>query len=81
MAAKTFSISMDERAYRHVKAEADRAGMSVAAWIAKAAREKIQRDAATEVAELDQRTDDDWAIWSEHNESDTGKPGSGSSAA
>ena len=47
MSVKTFSISMGERAYRQARAEADRAGLSMSAWMTRAAREKIQRDAAS----------------------------------
>ena len=46
MSVKTFSISMGERAYRQARAEADRAGLSMSAWMTRAAREKTQRDAA-----------------------------------
>ena len=81
MAVKTFSISMDERAYRHAKTEATRAGVSMSAWIARAAREKVQRDAATQVAETDRRTGNAWAEWSETNERDQDNPDADRGAA
>ena len=67
MSVKTFSISMGERAYRQARAEADRAGLSMSAWMTRAAREKIQRDAASAAAEADRRTGHDWAEWTESN--------------
>ena len=70
MAVKTFSISMGERAYRQARAEADRAGLTMSAWMTRAAREKIQRDAAARIAEADQRTGHAWADWAEANAGD-----------
>lgn len=81
VAVKTFSISMDERAYRQAKTEADRAGVSMSAWMARAAREKIQRAAAVHVAETDRRTGDAWAQWTETSESDLDPPEAGRGAA
>ena len=70
MSVKTFSISMGERAYRQARAEADRAGLSMSAWMTRAAREKIQRDAASAIAEADRVTGHDWADWTEANAGD-----------
>jgi hypothetical protein len=80
MSVKTFSISMGERAYRQARAEADRAGLSMSAWMTRAAREKIQRDAASAIAEADRLTGHDWAEWTEANASDF-PPGAGKGAA
>jgi len=44
---------MDERTYRQAKAAADRAGLPMSVWISRSAKEKVQRDAAVTVAELD----------------------------
>lgn len=49
----------------------------MSAWMTRAAREKIQRDAAVHVAEADRRTDDAWAEWTEANERDFDLPDSG----
>ena len=76
MSVKTFSISMAERAYRQAREEAKRAGVSMSAWMTRAAREKLQRDAAASIAEADARTGHDWADWSEANAGDF--PGHGS---
>lgn len=81
MPVKTFSISMDERAYRQVKAEADRTGVSVSAWMTRAAREKVQRDAAVPVAEADRRTAHAWVGWTEMNERDFDNPEPGKAVA
>lgn len=81
MAVKTFSISMDERTHRQARAAAEHAGTSVSAWIARAAREKIQRDAAAIVAEADRRAGHDWAEWAEANERDLAPPDTGRGAA
>jgi hypothetical protein len=80
MAVKTFSISMGERAFRLAKAEADRAGLSMSAWMTRAAREKIQRDAAAAIAEADRETGHAWAEWAEANTGDF-PPGAGKGAA
>ena len=80
MSVKTFSISMGERAFRQAKAEADRAGLSMSAWMTRAAREKIQRDAASVIAEADRRTGHDWAEWTEANAGDF-PPSAGKGAA
>ena len=79
MSVKTFSISMAERAYRQARKEAERAGVSMSAWMTRAAREKIQRDAATPVAEADLRAGHDWADWGDANAGDfpAGGPGDG----
>lgn len=70
MSVKTFSISMAERAYRQAREEAKRAGVSMSAWMTRAAREKLQRDAAAPIAEADRRSGEDWAEWSEANAGD-----------
>ena len=64
MSVKTFSISMGERAYRQARAEADRAGLSMSAWMTRAAREKTQRDAASAIPSK-RSTLADWyaALW------------------
>jgi hypothetical protein len=80
MPVKTFSISMGERAFRQAKAEADRAGLSMSAWMTRAAREKIQRDAATAIATADRETGHAWAEWTEANAGDF-PPGAGKGAA
>jgi hypothetical protein len=80
MPVKTFSISMGERAFRQAKSEADRAGLSMSAWMTRAAREKIQRDAATAIAEADRETGHAWAEWAEANAGDF-PPGAGKGAA
>ena len=64
MRVKTLSISMDEGISRQASAEAARSGAgSLSAWIARAVREKLQRDGARAVAETDQRTGNAWAEW------------------
>jgi hypothetical protein len=80
MAVKTLSISMGERAFRQARAEADRAGLSMSAWMTRAAREKIQRDAATAIAADDRETGHAWADWAEANTGDF-PPGAGKGAA
>lgn len=70
MPVRTFSISMGERAYRQAKIEAERAGLSMSAWMARAAREKVQRDAADAIAEVDRRSGHAWAQWAEANAGD-----------
>ncbi|HWG60552.1 MAG TPA: hypothetical protein VG253_02450 [Streptosporangiaceae bacterium] len=80
MSVKTFSISMGERAYRLAKAEADRAGLTMSAWMSRAAREKIQRDAANPIAEADRLSGHAWAEWAESNAGDF-PPGAGKGAA
>lgn len=74
---KTISISMGERAYRQAKIEAERAGLSMSAWMTRAAREKVQRDAAGLIAEADRRTGHAWAEWAEANAVDFPGPGPG----
>jgi hypothetical protein len=81
MAVKTISISMDERTYRQAKAAADRAGLPMSAWMSRSAREKVQRDAATTVAELDRGTGLAWAVWAEASEEDFTNPETGKGAA
>lgn len=75
MSVKTFSISMAERAYRQARAEAARAGVSMSAWMARAAREKLQRDAAASIAEADRRADHEWADWTDAHAGDFPGPG------
>ncbi len=77
MSVKTFSISMAERADRQARQEAARAGVSMSAWMTRAAREKIQRDAAAPIAEADQRTGQEWADWAEGNAGDFPAAGPG----
>jgi hypothetical protein len=72
---------MDAWTYRQVKAAADRAGLSVSAWIAKSAKEKVQRDAAVSVAELDAGTGQAWVAWTEASERDFSTPEAGKGAA
>jgi hypothetical protein len=81
MAVKTFSISMDERTYRHAKAEADRAGLPISTWMSRCAREKVQRDAAASVAEFDRGTNLAWVVWTEASERDFSTPETGKGAA
>lgn len=81
MAVRTFSISMDERTYRQAKAEAERVGLPMSAWISRCAREKVQRDAAATVAEFDRGTNDAWAGWAEASEQDFSIPEAGKGAA
>ena len=81
MPMRTFSISMDERTYRQAKAAADRSGISMSAWMARAATERVQRDAARTVAELDRLSGDDWSGWTEASERDFTAPGEGKGAA
>lgn len=75
VSVKIFSISMAERAYRQAREEARRAGVSLSAWMTRAAREKLQRDAAASIAEADRRTGPDWADWAEANSGDFSGPG------
>ena len=65
---------MDERTYRQAKAAAEMAGVPMSAWMSRSAREKVQRDAATAVAELDRGTGHAWAAWTEAGERDFGGP-------
>jgi hypothetical protein len=81
MSVKTISISMDERTYRQAKAAAERAGVPMSAWMSRSAREKVQREAATAVAELDRGTGHAWAAWAEASEQDFGTPEAGKGAA
>jgi hypothetical protein len=81
MAVKTFSISMDERTYRQAKAAAAQAGLPMSAWMSRSAREKVQRDAATTVAELDRGAGHAWALWAEASERDFTNPEAGKGAA
>ena len=85
VAVKTISISMDERTYRQAKAAADQAGLPMSTWMSKSAKEKVQRDAAMLVAELDVGTGQAWAAWAEASERDfnpeTGIGGAGRGAA
>ncbi len=78
---KTISISMDERTYRQAKEAADRAGLPMSTWMSKSAKEKVQRDAAVIVAQLDVGTGHAWAAWAEASESDfTPEAGTGGGA-
>jgi hypothetical protein len=61
---------MDERTYRQAKAAAERAGLPMSAWMSRSAREKVQRDAAAVVAEVDRGTGHAWAAWAEASERD-----------
>lgn len=81
MAVKTISISMDERTYRQAKAAAERAGLPMSTWMSRSAREKVQRDAAVSVAELDAGTGHAWVAWTEASEQDFGYPEAGKGAA
>jgi len=81
MSVKTISIRMDERTYRQAKAAAERAGLPMSVWMARSATEKVQRDAATSVAEFDRGTDHAWATWVEAIEEDFGTPEAGKGAA
>jgi hypothetical protein len=81
MAMKTFSISMDDRTYRQARAAADQAGMSMSAWMSRAATERVQRAAALAVAELDRASGNAWAGWTEASERDLTAPGEGKGAA
>jgi hypothetical protein len=74
VAVMTISISMDERTYRQAKAAAERAGVPMSAWMSKSAKEKVQRDAAMSVAELDVGTGQAWAAWTEASEKDFSNP-------
>jgi hypothetical protein len=74
VAVMTISISMDERTYRQAKAAAERAGLPMSTWMSKSAKEKVQRDAAVSVAELDAGTGQAWAAWTEASEQDFGNP-------
>jgi hypothetical protein len=77
----TISISMDERTYRQAKAAAERAGVPMSTWMSKSAKEKVQRDAAVTVAELDVGTEQAWAAWTEASERDFPSPGAEKGAA
>jgi hypothetical protein len=77
MAVKTISISMDERTYRQAKAAAEQAGLPMSAWMSRSAKEKVQRDAAAAVAEVDRGTGHAWAAWAEASERDFGAPEGG----
>jgi hypothetical protein len=81
MAVKTISISMDERTYRQAKAAAELAGLPMSAWMSRSAKEKVQRDAATKVAEIDRGTGHAWASWAEASEKDFNNPEAGKGAA
>lgn len=81
MAVKTFSISMDERTYRQAKTAAELAGLPMSTWMSRSAREKVQRDAATAVAEFDRGTEHAWAAWTEASEKDFMIPEAGKGAA
>jgi hypothetical protein len=81
MAVKTISISMDERTYRQAKAAAELAGLPMSAWMSRSAREKVQRDAATTVAEFDRGTGHAWAAWAEASEQDFPNPEAGKGVA
>jgi hypothetical protein len=70
VAVRTISISMDERTYRQAKAAADRAGLPMSVWVSRSAKEKVQRDAAVTVAELDVGSDHAWVAWTEDSERD-----------
>jgi hypothetical protein len=72
VAVKTISISMDERTYRQAKAAAERAGLPMSTWMSRSAKEKVQRDAAVTVAELDVGTGQAWVAWTEASERDFG---------
>ncbi len=61
---------MDERTYRQAKAAAERAGLPMSTWMSRSAREKVQRDAAITVAELDVGTGQAWVDWAEASERD-----------
>jgi hypothetical protein len=52
----------------------------MSAWMTRAAREKIQRDAAAVIAEADRETGHAWAEWAEANTGDF-PPGAGKGAA
>ncbi len=53
----------------------------MSAWMSRSAREKVQRDAAATVAELDRGTGHAWAAWAEAIEQDFGNPEAGKGAA
>ena len=72
--SRTISISMDERTYRQAKAAAERAGLPMSTWMSKSAKEKVQRDAAVTVAQLDEGTDHAWVAWAEASERDFSNP-------
>jgi hypothetical protein len=61
---------MDERTYRQAKAAAERAGLPMSTWMSRSAKEKVQRDAAITVAELDVGTGQAWVDWTEASERD-----------
>jgi len=81
VAVKTISISMDERTYRQAKAAAERAGLPMSTWMSRSAREKVQRDAAVSVAELDVGSGHAWVAWTEASEQDFSHPGTEKGAA
>jgi len=81
MAVKTISISMDERTYRQAKAAAEMAGLPMSAWMSRSAKEKVQRDAAATVAEIDRGTEHAWVAWAEASEKDFSNPEAGKGAA
>ncbi|HUD38162.1 MAG TPA: hypothetical protein VMR14_14770 [Streptosporangiaceae bacterium] len=81
MVDRIVSISMDERTYRQVKAAADRAGVPMSTWMSRSAREKVQRDAAVPVAELDAGTGQAWVAWTEASERDFPASETGKGAA
>ncbi len=74
VASRTISISIDERTYRQAKAAAERAGLPMSTWMSRSAKEKVQRDAAVTVAELDAGTGDAWVAWAEASEQDFTNP-------
>jgi hypothetical protein len=49
--------------------------------MSRSAREKVQRDAATTVAELDRGTGHAWAVWTEASEQDFPNPETGKGTA
>ncbi|HET9898581.1 MAG TPA: hypothetical protein VFQ44_26965 [Streptosporangiaceae bacterium] len=65
---------MDERTYRQAKAAAERAGLPMSTWMSKSAKEKVQRDAAVPVAQLDEGTGHAWVAWAEASERDFSNP-------
>lgn len=46
----------------------------MSAWLSRSAREKVQRDAAVPVAELDVGTGYAWVAWAEASEQDFSNP-------
>ena len=63
------------------KAAADRAGVPMSTWMPRSAREKVQRDAAVPVAELDAGTGQAWVAWTEASERDFPASETGKGAA